>query len=208
MKLSEFLEELAYGELSDLSMVSNGQIKPEMLPKVVIKINDVIQSLYSKYVIKTVNIDLDTTIKSFSYTISGDNIVQIVYIHPNLVDEAEIYRNNDQLSIKSKTITFIKHPVANSFHITYQWRPTKLKISPATPRFEDQLVELDYALVPLVKLLVASSIFGNMNGELHKKTGVELFNQAQILQNDLELTGILNIAVEFKDNRFKVNGFT
>lgn len=202
------LEELAYGELSDLSLAENGEIKPDSVPKIVIKLNDVIQSLFTKYVIKTLDVDIDTTIKGYNYTINSENAVKIVYIYPNLVNEVDIYKNNDQFSVKGNTITFIKYPVANSFRVTYQWKPSKLKINPAVSRFGDQIIDLDSALVPLVKLLVASAIFSNMNGELHKKTGVELFNQAQILQNDLELAGNLNIAVDFNNNRFRANGFT
>lgn len=208
MKLSDLLEELAYGELSDLSLAVNGEIKDESKPKLVIKINDVLQSLYTKYVIKFFEVDLDTTLKSYNYTITSENAVKILYIHPNVVNEAEIYRNNDQLSIRGNTVSFIKHPIANSFRVSYQWRPSKLKINPSITNFGNQQVDISPELLPLVKLLVASAIYTNMNGETHKKTGVDLFNQAQILQADLELTGVLNISVDFKNNQFRLNGFT
>lgn len=208
MKLSEIFEELAYGELSDLSMCEGGEVKPESQPKIVIKLNDVLQSLYTKYVIKTEYMVLDTSIKALTYQLDDPHSVKIVYIQPNVVDDVEIYKNRDYFNVRGNTIVFIKEPIADTFNLTFQWKPLKLAVNPSTRRYLDQEVEIDPVIVPLVRLYVASAIFQGMNGELHKKTGIELLNQAQFVQADLELSGALAMSVGFANNRFKVNGFT
>ena len=176
MKLSEIFEELAYGELSDLSMVSDGQIKPDQQAKVVIKLNDALVTLFTKYVIKVVDTTLSTAIKQLNYVFTNDNCVKIVYIVPNLPNEEAIYKNNDQFAIQGNKITFLKAPIADSFGLSYQWKPSKLKINPTIQGFLAQEVDIDSSLVPLVRTLVASAIFTGMNGEAHKATGVALYN--------------------------------
>ena len=209
MLLSELFEELSYGELSDLTMSSvKGTIKEEEQPKIVIKLNDVLTNLYSKYVIKLEYAILNTTIKTTSYSLDPKNSVRIVYVEPEVEKEEDIYKNKDEFNVQGNTLIFKKAPVANSFAVRYQWKPSRLKISPTEPRFLDQRIPLDPVLLPLVRTQVAAGIFQNMNGEAHKNTGVNLQNQAQLLISDLEISGILNNSVDFENNRFRINNFT
>lgn len=209
MLLSELFEELSYGELSDLTMSSvKGTIKEEEQPKIVIKLNDVLTNLYSKYVIKLEYAILNTTIKTTSYSLDPKNSVRIVYVEPEVEKEEDIYKNKDEFNVQGNTLIFKKAPVANSFAVRYQWKPSRLKINPTAPRFLDQRIPLDPVLLPLVRTQVAAGIFQNMNGEAHKNTGVNLQNQAQFLISDLEISGILNNSVDFENNRFRINNFT
>lgn len=209
MLLSELFEELSYGELSDLTMSSvKGTIKEEEQPKIVIKLNDVLTNLYSKYVIKLEYAILNTTIKTTSYSLDPKNSVRIVYVEPEVEKEEDIYKNKDEFNVQGNTLIFKKAPVANSFAVRYQWKPSRLKINPTEPRFLDQRIPLDPVLLPLVRTQVAAGIFQNMNGEAHKNTGVNLQNQAQFLISDLEISGILNNSVDFENNRFRINNFT
>lgn len=209
MRLSDFMEELAYGELNDLSMAEGGSISPEKQPNVVIKINDVLNQLYIKYIIRLVATSLDTTIKSKSYTLMNPNSVRIVYVEPHVRNESDIYDNGDFFNLNGNTITFVRDtgPKANSFHLMYQFKPTRLILNPADKAYANQEIDMSPELIPLVRTMVASAIFTNMNGELHKKTGAELFNQAQFMQNDLELAGLLTTSVGFDSINFIKNGF-
>lgn len=209
MLLSELFEELSYGELSDLTMSSvKGTIKEEEQPKIVIKLNDVLTNLYSKYVIKLEYAILNTIIKTTSYSLDPKNSVRIVYVEPEVEKEEDIYKNKDEFNVQGNTLIFKKAPVADRFAVRYQWKPSRLKINPTEPRFLDQRIPLDPVLLPLVRTQVAAGIFQNMNGEAHKNTGVNLQNQAQFLISDLEISGILNNSVVFENNRFRINNFT
>ena len=46
-----------------------------------------------------------------------------------------------------------------------------------------------------------------MNGEAHKASGVGLYNQAQIMQAELEASGALTTSVAYENQRFYKNGF-
>ena len=207
MKLIEFFEELAYGELSDLSMnEGDGVIRAKDQPKIVIRLNDVLNHLHTKYVIQQRSGVLDTQVKRTRYEFINPNAVRIVYIEPVVADPADIYKNYDKLAVQGTTVTFLKPPEANSFNLSYQWRPMKLKINPAENRFGDQEIEIDPTLVPLVRLLVAANIFTSMNGETHKATGIGLTNQTQMMIAELEMSGVLNISANFQNTVFKRNG--
>lgn len=207
MQLGDLFEELAYGELSDANMAENGDIKPEQQPKVVIKLNDVLTDLYTKYVIKTVTVSLDTRIKSKQYSLASNNLVKILYVHPELLTEEQIYKNNDQFRIDGPRILFVKPPIASDFEVVYQWKPLKFGLNPGVSNFKKQELGFPSELGALVRTRIASAIFQNMNGELHKKTGVEMFNQAQFLQQDLEMSGALTTSVDYKNSQFMRNGF-
>lgn len=207
MKLSDFFEEIAYGELSDLSYAEGGMINDENKPKVTIRINDVLSKLHTKYVIRTGEAVVDTSIKDVRYQYANENSVRIIYVIPSPEDEVSLYKNNDHLAVVGNSLVFLAPPKGNSFPITYQWCPSKLAINPTTANYLDQEVDIPSVLVPLVRTLVASALFTGSNGELHKKTGAELFNQAQYIQAELEMSGILNISVPFKNNQFVISGF-
>lgn len=209
MRLADFMEELAYGELSDLSHAEDGMVIAERQPGIVIKVNDVLNQLYIKYIIKLVATTLVTTVKTKSYTLIEPNSVRIIYVRPDAPDDTTLYERNDRFVLSGNTITFDRDegPISNLIHIMYQYKPNKLILNPANPAYKDQEIDLPSELVPLARTLVASSVFTNMNGELHKKTGAELFNQAQFMQNELELAGILVTSVGFDSNTFFKNGF-
>lgn len=207
MKLSDFFEEIAYGELSDLSYAEGGMINDENKPKVVIRINDVLSKLHTKYVLRTEEAVIDTSVKDTRYSYANENSIRIIYVVPSPEDEASLYRNNDNLAVVGNSLVFLAPPKGNSFPITYQWCPSKLAINPTTTDYLDQEVNVPSVLVPLVRTLVASALFTGSNGELHKKTGAELFNQAQYIQAELEMSGILNLSVPFKNNQFVISGF-
>ena len=207
MKLHEIFEELAYGEVSDLSMAQDGLIKEDQQAKVTIKINDTLLSLYTKYVIKLVDAQIITTTKALRYDFINPNSVKIVYAHPELPNPEAIYRNEDHFAIQGNSIVFKKLPEMDELSITYQWKPSKLKINPTSRGFLDQEVNIDPVLSPLVRTLVASSIFNGMNGEAHKASGVGLYNQAKIMQAELEASGALTTSVAYENQRFYKNGF-
>lgn len=207
MKLADFFEEIAYSELADVPFAKGGMVNDENKPKVTIKLNDVLSSLYTKYVIRTEDDLIPTLVKALRYDYANLNSTRIIYVVPAVADLDTIYKNNDHLAIQGNSLVFLAPPVGNSFAITYQWKPTKLKIIPSVSNFDAQEVDIPSVLVPLVRTLVASGIFSDMNGELHKKTGIELFNRAQYMQAELEMSGILNISVPFKNNQFVISGF-
>ena len=207
MKLYEIFEELAYGEVSDLSMAQDGLIKEDQQAKVTIKINDTLLSLYTKYVIRLVDSQINTTTKALRYDFVNPNSVKIVYARPELPNPEAIYRNEDHFAIQGNSIVFKKLPEMNELNITYQWKPSKLKINPTSRGFLDQEMNIDPILAPLVRTLVASAIFNGMNGEAHKASGVGLYNQAQIMQAELEASGALTTSVAYENQRFYKNGF-
>lgn len=207
MKLHEFLEELALGELMDTSMSVNGEIKDDKQPNIVIKLNDVLNHLHTKYIMKLVPAYIDTFIKELTYTYVNPNSVQIVYVRPTEWDYSKIYHHHEHMVIRGNTISFNVKPTANLFDIWYQWKPTRLNINPAKGSFLDQEVNMPDTLRPLVRTLVAAQVFMSMNGELHKKTAVELTNLAQYMMLDLEHMSILNTSVDYQNNQFFKNGF-
>lgn len=207
MLLSDFLEELAISELSDLFMADNGEINPNDQAKVVVQINDVLSDLYTKYVIKTTDYTLSTAVKALNYTVPEANSVRIIYIMPIVPELETLYTNNDQFDLMGNRITFKKLPKADSFSLVLQYKPSRLSIRVNDPTFLTQEADIPSVLVPLVRTLVASNLFGNSNAELHKKTAVELFNKAQFMKAELEASGALVTTVGFRNNRFKLNGF-
>lgn len=214
MLLSEFFEELAYGELSDLSMAASlGEIKAEYQPKIVIKLNDFLTNLYTKYTLRLVDVDIPTIAEYPVYNLPYAHIrnsVRIVYAKPAYlgsdIDSFNSYI--DTFRIIGNSLVFDKRPAVPYYSVKYQWRPTKMDINPATDGYLSQEIDLEEVVVPLVRVSVASGIFQSMNGEAHKATGMELFNQAQFMVNDLETQGILNKGALFQNNQFITNNFT
>ena len=207
MKLSDFFEEIAYGELSDFSYAEGGMINDENKPKVVIKINDHISALHTKYVIRTEEAVIDTSVKANRYIYPNANSTRIIYVVPAVEDQAAIYRNSDHLAVMGNSLVFLAPPKGDSFDITYQWQPSRLALIPTTADYLEQEVDIPLVLVPLLRTMVASSLFTDSNGELHKKTGIELFNRSQYMKAELEISGILNMSVPFKNNQFVISGF-
>lgn len=207
MRLDQFMEEIAYGELSDLSMSEGATIKDDKKPLIVIKLNDVITNLYNKYIIRLVDDIIDTSVKMNTYQFINENSVQIVYVKPHEASLDEIYENRDYFRVQGNTLYFNKPPKADAFEIKYQYKPLRLRNNPATQGFLSQEVEVTEALLPLVRTLVAASIYNGMNGEMHKATAVGLRNDAEYMRVDLESMGVLVNSVDFKNRQFEKNGF-
>lgn len=207
MKLTDFFEEIAMGELYDLAFAKNGEILDDKKPLVTIKLNDVLTNLHNKYILQLREDVIDTSVKQNWYMYDNDNSVQIVYLEPMSWDDTTIYKHKDMLSIRGNSLHFLKPPNENAYRITYHWKPDRLQINPAKSGFDKQVVSIPDTLIPLVRTQVASAIFMNMNNELQKKTGVELANLAQFMIVDLETMGILNTAVDYENRQFLKNGF-
>lgn len=207
MKLSDFLEEIAFGELYDLSFAKNGEIVDERKAMVVIKVNDVLTNLYNKYILDMRPAVIDTSIKQLHYTYDNPNSVQIVYAEPINWDRLDIYKTEGHLTIRGNTLRFNRTPKVDVYNIWYQWSPSRLKTNPAAGGFDNQIVSVPMILLPLVRTLVASAIYINMNNELQKKTGIELANASQYMIADLENMGVLKTSVDYDNIVFMKNGF-
>lgn len=209
MKLNEFFEEIAYGELSDLALAEGGEIKPQSQPLLTIKLNDALLALHTKYVLRLEDLPLTGAIPAGTtrWDLSNPHAVRIIYVDINKDTDDGFYKFNGKYSIKGNTIYFLEPGSYTISGLKYQWKPLKLLTNPAKNGFLNQEIDVDPVIIPLVRTQVAASVFLGMNGELHKKTGMDLHNFSQILQADLESSGILNTSVGFADNQFEKNGF-
>ena len=208
MQITEFFDEMAYGELSDLSLAEGEEIKATAKPKLIIALNDALLELYTKYVLRLVDVPLVLVPTSKTYAVEAENSVRIVYAAPVLQrDYDDLYHKPNYFNIRGNQLIFTEFPTITQFGLTYQWKPSKLKVNPATPNFERQVIEADPTIMPLVRTLVAAAIFNNMGSEAHKAIGIGLLNKAQFMKAEMESSGILNTNVMFENRRFQANGF-
>lgn len=208
MEITEFFDEMAYGELSDLSLAEGEEIKATAKPKLIIALNDALLGLYTKYVLRLVDIPLVLVPTSKTYAVEPENSVRIVYASPLLErDYDDPYHKPNYFMIRDNQLIFNDFPTITQFKLTYQWKPSKLKVNPATPNFERQVIQSDPVIMPLVRTLVAAEIFGNMGNENHKAIGIGLMNKAQFMKAEMESSGILNTSVMFENRKFQTNGF-
>lgn len=189
MTLKELMSRLALGELSNLTWVDNGVIRPERKVDTTKLINEVLNKLYARFYLNVDSILLEPVDGKTEYELTKEHLMD-KDLEPTydkyLFKPGEKPFNNDILRIlKVVTSSGIVLPVNNPLEKYSVYTPTynKLQCPKLKPGWEleityaskhpelvysedeDPEIELPDSLIPAVCAYVAYQVHNNMNTE-------------------------------------------
>lgn len=214
MKLDEFLEVLAHGEIAGTSIVDmdTALIPVEQYPKVISFINRGLLQLYTLFLLKedivTIrHLDNKTTYfidSQFADTNGGpnpyivdsvfkpytDNLLMIEYINDELGDPVVINDYDDPLSYFTPGHKNVEVNLVNPntvFHVIYRARHDKIALQPADTSLVD--IVLPDNFIDALIYYVASKCYASTNSTDSRKISVALHQQFFAEISMLKATG-------------------
>lgn len=232
MNLSEYLRELSYKELSNLSLADSGSgsIKFDKIPFVVSCVNEALLRLYSRFVLKEASliIELREWLSEYhldsSHTVSQGHVSEDRYIidgehpfHDDLIKVLDVFNehglrvplNNasNPLSVFTPRVDVLQVPnpllYRNILSLTYQARHPLLNFH-TNPTQE---IELPDNLMGALSAYVAYSVYSTLNTT--EATGAaQKYMQmyAALVQETIE-TDTANSSISQDSSRFYANGW-
>lgn len=234
MKVSELLQRLALGELSNLSIAEDesGMLKKSVHPKMILYINDGLLRLYSRYMLKQDILILEQVDHITQYHLrkkfaesSGSN-ERFKYIKdlPNepfeedvikILDVMDSARNKRPLNdIENPNSLFtpqsdqlqVSIPIGGqALSVLYQARHPVLKDT--GENLINQEIDLPFPLEGALQVYVASKVFSHMNGQENKAIGQEYLTMFDAICVDLELNDLINFTRHTSHRKLQDRGF-
>lgn len=231
MNLSEYLTDLSYKELSNLSLSDSGSgtIKDDKIPFVVSCINDALLRLYTKFILKEKSFILElkdwigeykleskyaysTGLDSNKYIMDGsdpfiDDLIKILDVYDAYGKKIPINNTSNSLSIFTPKVNVIQVPNIDLYgrllSINYQARHPILDYS-LNPQQE---IELPDSLLAALSSYVAYSIYNTMNTkEASEAAQKYLQTYVALVQETIE-TDAVNSSISQNNSRFFLNGW-
>lgn len=232
MNLSQYLTELSYKELSNLSLADSGSgtIKPEKIPFVVSCVNEALLRLYSRFILKekSLVIELRDYLSEYhldvSHTISQGHVSEDRYIidgeHPftgDLIKVLEVYDehglrvplNNasNVLSVFTPRVDVLQVPnpfqYGDVLSLNYQAKHPPLNFH----KNPYQKIELPDNLFGALSAYVAYSIYSTLNTTEATGAAQKYMQMYAALVQETVETDTANSSISQDSSRFYANGW-
>ena len=230
MNLTDLYERLAYGELSNLSLVEDGSIREEEQGKIVMHTNAALTALHTRFPLKDNTLILDqkgylTTYSLTSkYALSNyvDNAPHSFYINDlgrpfeddvlRITEVWDAYGEklplNDPHMWRSVftpnvNVLQIPHPVEGQV-ISVQYQANHPKVSAATP---EQVIDIPPFLERAVTLFVAGSVLSHMNTVENTAKGAEHLRAYELICVEVVALELVATGGTTSGFRFEKNGW-
>lgn len=231
MNLSDYLTELSYKELSNLSLSDNGSgtIKSEKIPFIVSCINEALLRLYSKFVLKTgiIIIEMQEGLSeyelnskyAYSSNISGnkyimdgehpfqDDIIKILDVYDTFGRSIPINNASNPLSVftPKPNILQITDPFlyGDILSITYQAKHPLLDFK----KNPSQQIELPDNLMGALSAYVAYSVYNCINTKEATEAAQKYMQTYVALVQEIIETDTINNSISQDNSRFSMNGW-
>lgn len=194
MKLSEFFDHLAYGELSQYGIGTDdaGKIAHKDFPRLSMLINLGLTRIYMKLPLDVKRIKLNVTEDVNTYPLPEDSILAVLDVTSDEGSLPVMLNNDfakDTVSVSTKAVTF-EEPIAGSYTVTYQRNHSRLLIS---KRMNPDEIELDipeFIVEPLLTFCAAKVIGSGGNGESIQEGQMKL-QEFEMLLQQIEDSGVV-----------------
>ena len=234
---SEIIRRLAVGELSNLKMASagDGTIAVADRPKVILEINNALTELFTNYLLMKKELVINTTPTILNYYLRREfaqsnlaSIQPVKYIDDSGIQNwdgrlvkildaydafgNQLYMNKAQEPLSVFTPSFdclqitANHQSEGIYVIFQALHPIVAYATGDTP--VDTIIEnLPPAFEKPLELLVASKIFGSMNGQanLAKSALLHQAYESKLLESEIRDT--TSISENMSNSKFDMNGF-
>ena len=232
MNLSQYLTELSYKELSNLSLADSGSgtIKPEKIPFIVSCINEALLRLYSRFVLKerSLIIELRDYLSEYHldsrHTVSQGHVSEDRYIideeHPFLDDLIKVLDVYDEHGLRvplnnasnpmsvftpRMDVLQVPNPFAygNILSLTYQARHPSLNFH----RNPMQEIELPDNLYGALSAYVAYSVYNTLNTTEATGAAQKYMQMYAALVQETVENDTANSSISQDSSRFRANGW-
>lgn len=234
---SELLRRLALGELQNLSMSSGGVIAVAERPKVILQINNALTELFSKFLLsqKELVINSVDTITQYylRYEFAQSNLASsqpVQYIDDssivnwdgrivkilNVYDAfgRELYMNKAQEPLSVFTpqydcLQITANHQTEDFYVIFQAVHPIVNYDPvpADPVVDTVIEDLPPALEKPLELLIASKVYGNMNGEANLTKSALLHQAYEAALLETEFRDSTSISENVSNSKLERSGF-
>lgn len=221
MLLSEFLQHLAYGELSQLALgdISTGSIEAESLPKIISQINMGMIALYTRFPLLERSLTLQQynhittyqlnsryavtnteSTEKYKYIVDSiyepfkDDIIRIGGIYSENGAEIGLNDSNDILSIYTPTYDSIQISVPNEemvCFINYRASSVPIPLSPTEDELSTLVLQLPASLVEALSNYVAYRIYGNRPNQESQQESQLFYNKYDSICINVESKNVL-----------------
>ena len=223
LRTSDIISRLAYGELSNLKMATEvpGTIQAASLPNVLIQLNEGLKHLFSRFLLsqKEVIINTQPTITHyflrFEYALSNEESTQPVrYVDDSACDGfdgriskilsvfdgfgRQVYMNKVQEPLSVFTpqhdcLQITANHQTEQFYVIFQALHPIVEFDPDAGK--DSLIFMPPALEQPLVYLIASKIYGQMNGQANAAKSAVLHQmfEAKLLESEFRDLSLIHI---------------
>lgn len=231
---SELLRRLALGELQNLSMSAGGVIAAAERPKVILQINNALTELFSKFLLsqKELVINSVDTITQYylRYEFAQSNlassqpvqyiddssivnwdgrIVKILHVYDAFGRELYMNKAQEPLSVftpQYDCLQITANHQTEDFYVIFQ--ATHPIVDYTTEPAVDTVIEdLPPALEKPLELLIASKVYGNMNGEANLTKSALLHQAYEAALLETEFRDSASISENVSNSKLERSGF-
>ena len=232
MKVQELLTRLSHSELSNLSIGQEGagSIKPTEIPKIITHANDGLLRLYSRFILSTNQLILETRehitnyhlIKRFAESTGSDeecpyikdlpeepflgDVIRILEVWSQHGHQFVLNDTDDPRSLFTPAPEVLQVPrpkEAVMLSIVYQARHEELKTNE-----NGQEIDLPFVLEGALQAFIGYKIFSNMNGQDNLVKAQELLNTYDSICVDVETRDLVNTTFATSHRKLEERGFS
>ena len=208
MRLSDLIQNLVYGPLSELGAFGegNGSISPDKLPQLMVRINSAIEALYTRFPLQVRTLTLETVSglyhyplrREFAQTSASDELHKFIKDTPadpfkgdvlmvtSVMDDqmfALPFNDNEDgchwFKSSYDTLSYDNPKTPETFYVEYRARHERF---PLLPEPDDEFeVRIPASLELALMSHVAGHVYGNMDMEGSK---VKSMNHLQTYENE------------------------
>lgn len=234
---SELLRRLALGELQNLSMSAGGVIAEAERPKVILQINNALTELFSKFPLsqKELVINSVDTITQYylRYEFAQSNlsssqpvqyiddssivnwdgrIVKILNVYDAFGRELYMNKAQEPLSVftpQYDCLQITANHQTEDFYVIFQAVHPIVNYdpAPADPVIDTVIEDLPPALEKPLELLIASKVYGNMNGEANLTKSALLHQAYEAALLETEFRDSASVSENVSNSKLERSGF-
>lgn len=234
---SELIRRLALGELSNLKMASagDGTIALADRPKVLLQINNALTELFTKFLLsqKEVVINSQVTITKYflRYEFAQSNlesdqpvqyiddssivgwdgrIVKILNVYDAFGRELYLNKAQEPLSVftpEYDCLQITANHQTEDFYVIFQALHPEVKYTTTGTIFDTVIEGLPPALEKPLELLIASKVYGNMNGDANLTKSALLHQEYEAKILEAEFRDTLSTSENMSNAKLERNGF-
>lgn len=211
LTVSEVLSRLAYGELSNLSLVDKntpGEIKAKYQPAVIMQLNKAMRDIFTRFMLSQKEVIVNTTGTRTHYFLRNEfamsnsestsekyiddtacdnfngDVVKILNVYDGMGREVYMNRSDEPLSVFTPQFDCLQitaNHQSETFYVIFQALHPKLTIEP------DSILNIPPSLEDPLLLLIASKVYSAMNGDVNSSRGLQLMQQyeASLIENEI-----------------------
>lgn len=233
MKLGDFFKKLSYSYLSELAIggSGSGQIPDPEKPKVLMRINEALIMLYTRFPLRMKILTLQTYAAVNEYVLSQENMIgatpapaypyitssfagDILMLDSITDAEGNVIPVNDENEEESwHVVANDPYPVLNvvepeddaTFVVRYRAMPPEVTLGPVVDK--DTLIPVPRHLETALLAYVAGLIYGNMSIEGALAKSQNFLDMAENEMKIVEERNTLNTSPAFTNQKVKLNGW-